>query len=148
MHNLADKHDTHVATALRALLALRQLLENEQPETFMAWKYGAIVLEPLTGLSDVICDLTATGKTLQEHELTILDKVFESTAHFFANPVDMKVHYLRLRHRFCIVMAHRFISISDIVYMLRTLVVPKQSIKDVCYIDLEVLKKKGILRFW
>jgi len=55
--------------------------------------YGAIELSPLTGLSDVICDLTATGKTLKEHKLIELDTVFESTAHLIANPIGMKVHY-------------------------------------------------------
>ena len=55
--------------------------------------YGAIELGPLTGLSDVICDLTATGKTLAEHDLKVLDTVFESTAHLIANRVGMNVHY-------------------------------------------------------
>src|SRR5512146_2092874 len=30
-HNLADKHDTHVATALRAIAAIRSLPEAERP---------------------------------------------------------------------------------------------------------------------
>jgi ATP phosphoribosyltransferase len=55
--------------------------------------YGAIELSPLTGLSDVICDLTATGKTLKEHDLHILDTVFYSTAHLISNRVSLKVHY-------------------------------------------------------
>jgi len=55
--------------------------------------YGAIELGPLTGLSDVICDLTATGQTLKEHDLTILDTVFESTAHLIANPIGLRMHY-------------------------------------------------------
>ena len=40
--------------------------------------YGAIELAPLTGLADVICDLTATGQTLKEHQLEIIDTVFSS----------------------------------------------------------------------
>ena len=32
LHNLADKHETHVATALKAIKALRELLPEEQPE--------------------------------------------------------------------------------------------------------------------
>lgn len=48
MHNLADKHDTHVATALRALSALRQLPEDEQPETV----YGMEVWRDLDWLMD------------------------------------------------------------------------------------------------
>jgi len=55
--------------------------------------YGAIELGPLTGLSDVICDLTATGSTLREHDLKVLDTVFESTAHLIANPIGMRSYY-------------------------------------------------------
>lgn len=55
--------------------------------------YGAIELGPLTGLSDVICDLTATGSTLAEHDLKILDTVFDSTAHLIANPIGMRAYY-------------------------------------------------------
>lgn len=31
-HNLADKHDTHVSTALRVIAAIRELPEDERPE--------------------------------------------------------------------------------------------------------------------
>lgn len=55
--------------------------------------YGAIELAPLTELSDLICDLTATGTTLREHELSIVDTVFSSTALLIANPVSMNFHY-------------------------------------------------------
>ena len=55
--------------------------------------YGAIELGPLTGLSDFICDLTATGATLKEHNLKIVDTVLESTAHLIANPIGMRIHY-------------------------------------------------------
>jgi LmbE family N-acetylglucosaminyl deacetylase len=34
-HNLADKHDTHVAVALRVIEALRKLGQNERPERFV-----------------------------------------------------------------------------------------------------------------
>ncbi|NBV82552.1 ATP phosphoribosyltransferase [bacterium] len=47
--------------------------------------YGAIELAPITGLSDVIVDLTATGKTLEENELTIMDTIFHSTAQLITN---------------------------------------------------------------
>jgi LmbE family N-acetylglucosaminyl deacetylase len=48
LHNLADKHDTHVATALRSLSALRELPEDEQPETV----YGMEVWRDLDWLMD------------------------------------------------------------------------------------------------
>lgn len=55
--------------------------------------YGAIELAPLTGLSDIICDLTATGTTLKEHDLHVIDTVFKSTANLIANPMSMRRHY-------------------------------------------------------
>lgn len=54
---------------------------------------GAIELAPLTGLSDIICDLSATGTTLREHNLHVIDTVFSSTAHLVANTVSMKLCY-------------------------------------------------------
>ncbi|MDA1352959.1 MAG: ATP phosphoribosyltransferase [bacterium] len=54
---------------------------------------GAIELAPLTGLSDIICDLSATGSTLREHDLHVIDTVFSSTAHLVANSVIMKLCY-------------------------------------------------------
>ena len=47
-HNLADKHDTHVCTALRVIEALRSIPENERPKKV----YG---LEVWRGL-DWMCD--------------------------------------------------------------------------------------------
>ncbi|NLK39826.1 MAG: PIG-L family deacetylase [Clostridiales bacterium] len=35
-HNLADKHDTHVATALRVIRAIRELTPDERPEKLYA----------------------------------------------------------------------------------------------------------------
>ncbi|NQY73319.1 MAG: ATP phosphoribosyltransferase [Candidatus Margulisbacteria bacterium] len=58
--------------------------------------YGAIELAPMTGLADVICDLTATGKTLKENNLKIIDTIFRSSARLVANPVSLKVHYDRI----------------------------------------------------
>lgn len=47
-HNLADKHDTHVATALRVISALRKLAPEERPEKV----YGCEVWRDL----DWVCD--------------------------------------------------------------------------------------------
>jgi ATP phosphoribosyltransferase len=55
--------------------------------------YGAIELGPLTGLSDLICDLTATGTTLKENHLHIVDTLFSSSAYLIANPVSFKAEY-------------------------------------------------------
>lgn len=48
LHNLADKHDTHVAVALHCLAALRQLPDGERPKKV----YGCEVWRNLDWLSD------------------------------------------------------------------------------------------------
>lgn len=47
--------------------------------------HGNIELGPLTGLSECIVDITATGATLRENNLVVVDEVLSSTARFFAN---------------------------------------------------------------
>lgn len=46
---------------------------------------GNIELAPLTGMAERIVDITATGTTLRENNLVIVDEVLSSTARFFAN---------------------------------------------------------------
>jgi ATP phosphoribosyltransferase regulatory subunit len=48
--------------------------------------HGNIELAPLTGMADRIVDITATGTTLRENNLEIVEDVLDSTARFFANP--------------------------------------------------------------
>ena len=55
--------------------------------------YGAIELAPITGISDIIVDLTATGKTLKEKKLAIMATLFSSSAHLIANPISFKRKY-------------------------------------------------------
>ena len=47
-HNLADKHDTHVAVALRVIQAIRELSESERPEKL----YGCEVWRDLDWMMD------------------------------------------------------------------------------------------------
>ena len=47
--------------------------------------HGSIELAPLVGLSECIVDLTATGTTLRENDLVILDDISSSTARLIAN---------------------------------------------------------------
>lgn len=48
--------------------------------------HGNIELAPLSGMADRIVDITATGTTLRENNLEIVEDVLDSTARFFANP--------------------------------------------------------------
>ena len=47
--------------------------------------HGSIELAPLVGLAECIVDLTATGTTLRENNLVVLDEVSTSTARLIAN---------------------------------------------------------------
>jgi LmbE family N-acetylglucosaminyl deacetylase len=70
-HNLADKHDTHVGTALRVIEAIRQLPANERPEKL----YGCEVWRSLDWLLDddkVLFDLS-THENLQTALLGVFD---------------------------------------------------------------------------
>ena len=47
--------------------------------------HGNIELAPLTGMAERIVDITATGTTLRENNLRVVEEVLASTARFFAN---------------------------------------------------------------
>jgi LmbE family N-acetylglucosaminyl deacetylase len=59
-HNLADKHDTHIATALKVIAALRSLTANERPQKL----YGCEVWRDL----DWMVDEDKVGFDLSQHE--------------------------------------------------------------------------------
>jgi ATP phosphoribosyltransferase len=52
---------------------------------------GSVELAPLTGLADGIVDLTATGKTLEENRLRVVEQIAVSSARLIANPVAHKL---------------------------------------------------------
>ncbi|MEQ3362881.1 ATP phosphoribosyltransferase regulatory subunit [Raoultibacter massiliensis] len=53
--------------------------------------HGNIELAPLTGMAERIVDITATGTTLRENNLSIVDEVLASTARFFANACAFRI---------------------------------------------------------
>ncbi len=58
--------------------------------------HGNIELAPLVGLADQVVDITATGTTLRENGLRIVDEVMDSSARFIANPVSMRIDAQRV----------------------------------------------------
>ena len=52
--------------------------------------HGNIELAPLVGMADRIVDITATGTTLRENNLVVVDEVLECAARFFANPASAR----------------------------------------------------------
>lgn len=58
--------------------------------------HGNIELAPLLGLADRIVDITATGRTLSENGLRVVEDVLASTARFVANPVSARTDARRV----------------------------------------------------
>ena len=58
--------------------------------------HGSVELSPLVGLADLIVDLVATGTTLREHDMVIVDTIAESTARFVVNPVRFRAKYAEI----------------------------------------------------
>ena len=52
---------------------------------------GSVELAPLTGLVDGIVDLTASGRTLAENHLRVVEEIGVCTARLIANPVAHKL---------------------------------------------------------
>jgi ATP phosphoribosyltransferase len=52
---------------------------------------GSVEIAPLTGLTDAIVDLTATGTTLRENNLIEVEQIADATARLIANPVSHKL---------------------------------------------------------
>lgn len=71
-HNLADKHDTHVAVALRVIAALRELPEEERPQKL----YGCEVWRGLDWMVD--SDKTIFDLSQQENLQAALLGVYDS----------------------------------------------------------------------
>jgi ATP phosphoribosyltransferase len=59
--------------------------------------YGSIELAPLVGLADQIVDLSATGETLRQHGLRVLEEITTSTARLIVNRASLKIKHARIK---------------------------------------------------
>ncbi|MBW4421328.1 MAG: ATP phosphoribosyltransferase [Myxacorys californica WJT36-NPBG1] len=60
--------------------------------------YGSVELGPITGMSEAIVDLVATGNTLRENGLIEIDVLFQSTARLIAHPLSYRLNSDNLNH--------------------------------------------------
>ena len=54
-------------------------------------------LGPLTGMSEAIVDLVATGRTLKDNGLVAIEDLFHSTARLIGHPLSLRLDEGRLR---------------------------------------------------
>jgi len=52
---------------------------------------GSVELGPITGMSEAIVDLVASGRTLRENGLVAIDDLFHSTARLIAHPLALRL---------------------------------------------------------
>ena len=64
---------------------------NQAVQTEIIKMHGNIELAPLVGIADRIVDITASGATLRENNLVIVDEVVASTARFVGNPASVRI---------------------------------------------------------
>ena len=68
----------------------RSFYEQRGVQVDIIKMHGNIELAPLVGMADRIVDITATGTTLRENRLRVVDEVLASTARFIANPAALR----------------------------------------------------------
>jgi len=90
----AIRHAEVVRVATKFPDTARRYFERMGRQAEVIELHGSIELAPLVGLAECIVDLTATGTTLQENDLVVLDEISTSTARLISN----RGAY-RLRHR-------------------------------------------------
>jgi ATP phosphoribosyltransferase len=52
---------------------------------------GSVELGPITGMSEAIVDLVATGRTLEENGLIAIEDLFHSTARLVGHPLALRL---------------------------------------------------------
>ena len=81
----AIEHAEVVRVATKYPRTARRYFEGRGRQAEIIALHGSIELAPLVGLAECIVDLTATGTTLRENHLVILDEISSSTARLIAN---------------------------------------------------------------
>ena len=93
-----------------ALRVLRRDLDVAEPSAWVAmiaglsglalllrWKAGSVELGPITGMSEAIVDLVASGRTLRDNGLVAIEDLFQSTARLIGHPLSLRLDDGRLR---------------------------------------------------
>ena len=81
----AISHAEVVRVATKFPNTARRYFESLGRQAEIIELHGSLELAPLVGLSECVVDLTATGTTLRENDLVVLDEISRSTARLIAN---------------------------------------------------------------
>lgn len=92
----AISHAEVVRVATKFPNTARRYFEGIGRQAEIIALHGSIELAPLVGLAECIVDLTATGTTLRENDLTVLDDISSSTARVIANRGSYRLRHTEL----------------------------------------------------
>lgn len=81
----------HGRVASKFVHCAREYFENLDLPVEIVPLYGSVELGPITGMSEAIVDLVATGNTLRENGLIEIDVLFHSTARLIAHPLSYRL---------------------------------------------------------
>ncbi len=84
INSIKDLNGERIATSFPNLL--KDFLRENKVKAAILEVTGSVEVTPAMGLTDAICDLVQTGKTLKENNLISLATVMESQAALISNP--------------------------------------------------------------
>ena len=82
----------HCRVASKFVNCAREYFEGLDLPVEIVPLYGSVELGPITGMSEAIVDLVASGRTLKENNLIEIDRLFESTARLIAHPLSYRLN--------------------------------------------------------
>ena len=82
----------HGRVASKFVHCAREYFHNLNLPVEIVPLYGSVELGPITGMSEAIVDLVATGKTLQENGLVEIDVLFQSSAYLIGHPLSYRLN--------------------------------------------------------
>ncbi|NJN30831.1 MAG: ATP phosphoribosyltransferase [Synechococcales cyanobacterium RM1_1_8] len=82
----------HVRVASKFVGCARAYFHELDIPVELIYLSGSVELGPITGMSEAIVDLVATGTTLRENGLQELEVLFESTARLVGHPLSYRLN--------------------------------------------------------
>lgn len=89
-HFSAD-HLNHLRIATSYPNLLKKFLDQNQIKAEIIVLQGSVEIAPRLGIADAICDLVATGTTLEANHLKLFTTIYQSQAYLIKNPTIITV---------------------------------------------------------
>ncbi|MBU0581348.1 MAG: ATP phosphoribosyltransferase [Candidatus Margulisbacteria bacterium] len=83
----------NIRIATKFINSTEEFFKNKGIKAEIIKLYGSVELAPKVGLAEAVVDLVATGSTLKENGLEIMETILESTARLIANKVRLRINY-------------------------------------------------------